>query len=111
MARVLAWIPDLLFGSNVVGALSASGHEVTLVNGLEDGRALAGADVLIVDLTADATARIAAICPRSGRRRSPSTRTSSRTSASSPNAPASSSSFPGPGWRVRAGRWSMPRAR
>ena len=61
MARVLAFIPDLLFGSNVVGALGAAGHEVQLVAGLGDERQLAEADVLIVDLTADAAARIAEI--------------------------------------------------
>ncbi|MEA2172001.1 MAG: hypothetical protein QOF76_5301 [Solirubrobacteraceae bacterium] len=37
--------PDLLFGSRVEGALRAAGHEVT--------RDAAGADVLVVDLTAD----------------------------------------------------------
>jgi hypothetical protein len=61
MARVVAFIPDLLFGSNVVGALGAAGHEVQLVSQLGDGTDLATADVLIVDLTADATARLAAI--------------------------------------------------
>ena len=59
MARVVAFIPDLLFGSNVLGALSAAGHETTLVS---DGdalrRELAGAAALIVDLTTDAPARI-----------------------------------------------------
>ena len=61
MARVVAFIPDLLFGSNVAGALAAAGHDVRLVSGLADERELAEADVLIVDLTADAPARIAAI--------------------------------------------------
>lgn len=59
MARVVAFIPDLLFGSNVLGALNAAGHETTLVS---DGdavrRELAGADALVVDLTADPAARI-----------------------------------------------------
>ena len=36
MARVIAFVPDLLFGSNVVGALRAAGHEVRLVSTLED---------------------------------------------------------------------------
>ena len=31
MARVVAFIPDLLFGSNVLGALQAAGHEPVLV--------------------------------------------------------------------------------
>jgi hypothetical protein len=61
MARVVAFIPDLLFGSKVVGALNAAGHEVQLVSGLADAGQLATADVLIVDLTADAATRLAAI--------------------------------------------------
>jgi hypothetical protein len=59
VARVVAFIPDLLFGSNVLGALNAAGHETVLVSdeaGL--GRELPGADALVVDLTADAVARI-----------------------------------------------------
>ena len=55
---IAAFIPDLLFGSNVVGALRAAGHEVGLVSDPADG---AEADVLIVDLTADAAARIASV--------------------------------------------------
>ena len=55
MPRVVAFIPDLLFGSNVQGALSAGGHEVELVATLEGA---VDADVLVVDLTADAAARI-----------------------------------------------------
>jgi CheY-like chemotaxis protein len=61
VARVVAFVPDLLFGSNVLGALSAAGHEATLAG---DEQRLAEqapeADVLIVDLTADAAQRIAA---------------------------------------------------
>jgi CheY-like chemotaxis protein len=56
MARVLALVPDLLFGSRVQGALTAAGHEVELITDerrlrerLED-RAPA-ATVLLVDLT------------------------------------------------------------
>ncbi len=41
MTRVLALVPDLLFGSKVEGALRAAGHE------LADGEA----DVAVVDLT------------------------------------------------------------
>jgi hypothetical protein len=69
VARVVAFIPDLLFGSNVLGALSAAGHETTLVS---DGdavrRELPGADALIVDLTADSAARIEQVSaiPRNG---------------------------------------------
>jgi len=55
VARVVAFIPDLLFGSKVVGALQAAGHEVELVS---DPGAAADADVLVVDLTTEAAARI-----------------------------------------------------
>lgn len=60
MARVIAYVPDLLFGSNVAGALQAAGHEVKLVSAV-DGDSLEQADVLVIDLTADATDRIAAV--------------------------------------------------
>jgi DNA-binding NarL/FixJ family response regulator len=60
MARVLALVPDLLFGSQVQGALAAAGHEVELVadqtrlrDRLGDTAAPAVA-VLVVDLTNDA---------------------------------------------------------
>jgi hypothetical protein len=58
MAQVLAFIPDLLFGSQVQGSLRAGGHTVDLV-GDENG-VLAGlrwADVLILDLTDDPARR------------------------------------------------------
>jgi hypothetical protein len=59
MARAVAFVPDLLFGSNVLGALAAAGHEPVLVSNEGDlADALPGADVLIVDLTADASARM-----------------------------------------------------
>jgi hypothetical protein len=59
VARVVAYIPDLLFGSNVVGALRAAGHEPVLVSDPEAiRRELPGVQVLVVDLTADATDRI-----------------------------------------------------
>jgi hypothetical protein len=61
VARVIAFVPDLLFGSNVVGALQAGGHDPVLVSAPDQLQgALAGADVLIVDLTDDVDARIAA---------------------------------------------------
>jgi hypothetical protein len=50
MARVALLCPDLLFGSKVEGALRAAGHEPVAPG--ED------ADVLVVDLTDDAEARI-----------------------------------------------------
>jgi uncharacterized protein YbjT (DUF2867 family) len=52
MARVVAFIPDLLFGSRVQAALLAAGHEIELVAdaGAVADR-LADKDVLVVDLT------------------------------------------------------------
>jgi hypothetical protein len=62
MARVVAFIPDLLFGSQVQGALQAAGHEVELVADESGVRgALAGADVLVVDLTAEPARRAALV--------------------------------------------------
>lgn len=67
MARVLALIPDLLFGSRVQGSLMAAGHEVELLadpdlllSKLSDAD---GQDVkvLVVDLTDEARARARAI--------------------------------------------------
>lgn len=60
--RVVAFVPDLLFGSTVVESLRTAGHEPVLV-GDSDAvqRELATAQVLVVDLTADAKDRIAAI--------------------------------------------------
>ncbi|MBV9194823.1 MAG: hypothetical protein JO168_11820 [Solirubrobacterales bacterium] len=66
MAQVLAFIPDLLFGSNVVGALRACGHEPVLVSDPERlSEDLIRADALIVDLTADADERIEQVRARS----------------------------------------------
>ena len=60
MARVVAFIPDLLFGSNVLGALNAAGHETVLVSDPQAiHRELGGAQVLVVDLTVDPESRIA----------------------------------------------------
>jgi hypothetical protein len=58
MARVALLCPDLLFGSKVQGALRAAGHEVVPVDGPVPG---GDADLLVVDLTADADERIAAL--------------------------------------------------
>lgn len=58
---IAAFIPDLLFGSNVVGSLTAAGHEVKLVSTLEG---IEDADALIVDLTVDPEKRIAALPER-----------------------------------------------
>jgi hypothetical protein len=59
MARVVAFVPDLLFGSQVIGVLEAAGHDAVLVSDpsrLEEEAP--GAHVLVVDLTADAYERI-----------------------------------------------------
>ncbi len=51
MARVVALVPDLMFGSKVHAALSAAGHDVTLTPGQDAAvEAAAGADVLVADL-------------------------------------------------------------
>jgi hypothetical protein len=68
VARAVAFVPDLLFGSNVVGLLEAGGHEPVLVSSADGlGDALDGADVLVVDLTADSASRIEAVRPWLGR--------------------------------------------
>ena len=55
MARVVALVPDLMFGSRVLEALQRAGHEVTLTGEEDDARAEAEfSDVLVVDLTSDA---------------------------------------------------------
>jgi hypothetical protein len=52
VARVVALVPDLLFGSKVQGMLAAAGHEVELVPTADAARARAAAsDVVVVDLT------------------------------------------------------------
>ena len=50
--RILALVPDLLFGSRVQSMLTAAGHEVELVSGeTEVWDQIAGTDLLVVDLT------------------------------------------------------------
>jgi hypothetical protein len=62
VARIVAFIPDLLFGSNVVGALRGAGYEPVLVSDTETlADQLIGADALVVDLTADPAERIAQV--------------------------------------------------
>jgi hypothetical protein len=56
VARIIALIPDLLFGSKVVSGLQAAGHQVELRGDFDDA---GGADLLIVDLTSEAQDRIA----------------------------------------------------
>jgi hypothetical protein len=52
MAQILAFVPDLMFGSRVQSMLLAAGNEVALAAG-EGGvrEQLVGVDVLVVDLT------------------------------------------------------------
>jgi hypothetical protein len=53
VARVVALVPDLLFGSKVQGMLVAAGHEVELVPTASAARERAAdASVVVVDLTA-----------------------------------------------------------
>ncbi|MGH2912865.1 MAG: hypothetical protein ACRDJ3_10385 [Solirubrobacteraceae bacterium] len=58
MARVVAFIPDLLFGSQVQGSLQMAGYEVDLI-GDEDRvpSALRDAVALVIDLTDDCAHR------------------------------------------------------
>ena len=54
MARVVALVPDLLFGSKVLSMLENAGHEVTLTGEEDEARTEAEfSDVLVVDLTTD----------------------------------------------------------
>lgn len=59
MAHVVALIPDLLFGSRVQADLRAEGHTVELVGDPGAIREkLAGANVLVVDLTDESAKRV-----------------------------------------------------
>ncbi len=60
--RVVAYVPDLLFGSNVLGMLRAAGLEAELCADEERARrAIPGAQVVVVDLTSDAEPRVALV--------------------------------------------------
>jgi hypothetical protein len=62
VARVVVFVPDLLFGSHVAGAVQAAGHEPVLASDVDAiRRELPGAGLLIVDLTSDAPQRIEAV--------------------------------------------------
>jgi hypothetical protein len=62
VSRVVAWVPDLLFGSKVLELLRAGGHDAALVPDVARLAAAApDADVVVVDLTADAPERVAAL--------------------------------------------------
>ena len=58
MARIALLSPDLLFGSRVEGALRAAGHEVF---GVASASEAAEAELLVIDLTADAADRLAGL--------------------------------------------------
>ena len=52
MAKVVAAVPDLLFGSKLQSALTAGGFDCELIANAEAARAAASeADLLVVDLT------------------------------------------------------------
>ena len=54
MARVVALVPDLLFGSQVVSMLQAGGHDVSVCSEEDEvWAAVEGAALLVVDLTAE----------------------------------------------------------
>jgi hypothetical protein len=57
VASVVALIPDLLFGSSAVSLLGAAGHETVLISSIDQFER-GVADVLVVDLTADARERV-----------------------------------------------------
>jgi hypothetical protein len=57
MASIIAFVPDLLFGSSVQSTVSSAGHECRLVATI-DGADLAAADAVIIDLTADSEQRL-----------------------------------------------------
>ena len=59
MARIVALLPDLLFGSKVQGMLAGAGHDVTVANSPEELLEQDGGDLLVVDLCEDAERRIA----------------------------------------------------
>lgn len=62
MARVVAHLPDLLFGSKVRGMLAAAGHDVQVAATAQAAAELLdGADLLVADLCEDAGDRLAAL--------------------------------------------------
>lgn len=65
MARVIAHLPDLLFGSKVRAMLVAAGHDVTVAASAHAAiDQLDGAALLVADLCEDAPARVAAAAGR-----------------------------------------------
>ncbi len=62
MARVVAVVPDLMFGTRVQSTLESAGHEVELAPTL-DAAELEGAEVLVADLNEVDPAVLAAAGP------------------------------------------------
>ena len=88
MARVVALVPDLMFGSRVLEMLEGAGHEVTLTGQEDEARIEAEfADVLVVDLTTDAVDGLMLVDSMAAG--GDSTRTWRRTCAIGPSARAS----------------------
>jgi len=62
MARVVAHVPDLLWGSKVQGMLAAAGHDVTFAGSESAVRdSVAGSELLVVDLFFEPDAGIALV--------------------------------------------------
>jgi CheY-like chemotaxis protein len=62
MARVVAHVTDLLFGSKVQGMLAAAGHDVMLAGSVARVReTVGGSDLLVVDLFFEPDAGIALV--------------------------------------------------
>lgn len=62
MARLVAHLPDLLFGSKVQGMLAAGGHDVQVVQTPQAAsEQVGGADLLVLDLCEDSAARLAVL--------------------------------------------------
>ena len=60
MAKILVFTPDLLFGSSVLGALTAGGHSAGMCSNPEGLRAEAdGVELVVIDLTDEAAERAA----------------------------------------------------
>jgi hypothetical protein len=57
MASIIAYVPDLLFGSSVQATVRSAGHDCRLVATI-DGADLTAADAVIIDLTADSAQRL-----------------------------------------------------
>ncbi len=62
MARIVAQLPDLLFGSKVQGMLAAAGHDVQVAGTPQAAlEHLTGADLLVLDLCEDSADRLSVL--------------------------------------------------